>query len=121
MLSRKAGEDALALRELLGNPQISDSILGFHAQQAVEKWLKAVMALREIPQTRTHDLGRLSQLLARAGETPPIDRTALEALTIYAVPLRYDELLDAPSLEADPALDVVNAIESWVEKRLGEG
>jgi hypothetical protein len=43
ILSRKASEDALALRELEGNPEIADSILGFHAQQAIEKWLKSTL------------------------------------------------------------------------------
>jgi HEPN domain-containing protein len=44
ILVRKATEDAVALREFEGNPEIADSILGFHAQQAIEKWLKAVLA-----------------------------------------------------------------------------
>jgi HEPN domain-containing protein len=44
ILARKATEDAVALRELAGNSEIADSILGFHAQQAIEKWLKAVLA-----------------------------------------------------------------------------
>lgn len=37
ILARKATEDAVALREFEGNPEIADSILGFHAQQAIEK------------------------------------------------------------------------------------
>lgn len=45
-LARKAHEDATAVREFAGNPEISDGILGFHAQQAIEKWIKAVMAAR---------------------------------------------------------------------------
>jgi HEPN domain-containing protein len=32
---------------LARNPEISDEIIGFHAQQAVEKWLKAVLGSRE--------------------------------------------------------------------------
>jgi hypothetical protein len=46
LLARKAGDDAVAVREFAGNPEISDEIVGFHAQQAVEKWLKALMAGR---------------------------------------------------------------------------
>lgn len=45
LLARKASDDATAMRELAGNSEISDEIVGFHAQQAVEKWLKAVMAI----------------------------------------------------------------------------
>jgi len=41
LLARKASADATAMRELADNSDISDEIVGFHAQQAVEKWLKA--------------------------------------------------------------------------------
>jgi hypothetical protein len=47
LLARKASNDATAVREFAGNSEISDEIVGFHAQQAVEKWLKAVMAIRD--------------------------------------------------------------------------
>ncbi len=46
ILLQKAEEDATAVREFAANPAIADSIIGFHAQQAVEKWLKAVIAAR---------------------------------------------------------------------------
>jgi len=45
VLARKAGDDAKAMQLLAPNPEISDEIIGFHAQQAIEKWLKAVMAV----------------------------------------------------------------------------
>jgi HEPN domain-containing protein len=54
VLARKARADALAMRELAGNPQISDEIVGFHAQQAVEKWLKAVIGASGWRQVRVH-------------------------------------------------------------------
>ena len=60
LLSRKARDDATAMRELAGNSEISDEIVGFHAQQAVEKWLKAVLASRSLTQLRTHDIDKLS-------------------------------------------------------------
>lgn len=37
VLVRKAEADAIAVRELAGNPEITDEIIGFHAQQAIEK------------------------------------------------------------------------------------
>lgn len=50
ILVRKAAADAIAVRELAGNPEITDEIIGFHAQQAIEKWLKALMAHRGLLQ-----------------------------------------------------------------------
>jgi HEPN domain-containing protein len=70
LLARKAQEDATAVREFGDNQEIADGIIGFHAQQAVEKWLKAVMARRGIPQARIHDIGRLLQLLETGGRRP---------------------------------------------------
>src|SRR5690242_4512196 len=43
VLARKAEDDAKAMQLLAPNQEISDEIIGFHAQQAVEKWLKAVL------------------------------------------------------------------------------
>jgi HEPN domain-containing protein len=54
------------MRLLVPNLEISDEIIGFHAQQAVEKWLKAVMALHELEEARIHDLGRLLEILGKA-------------------------------------------------------
>ena len=48
ILLKKAEEDAIAVREFGTSPEIADSIIGFHAPQAVEKWLKAVTAARGV-------------------------------------------------------------------------
>ena len=71
VLLRKAKADAIAVRELAGNPEITDEIVGFHAQQAIEKWLKALMAQRSMDETRIHDIGRLLQLLQNDGVELP--------------------------------------------------
>ncbi|HEY5197241.1 MAG TPA: HEPN domain-containing protein [Solirubrobacteraceae bacterium] len=41
-LLERADDDVAAARALLAVPDVSDFIIGFHAQQAVEKALKAV-------------------------------------------------------------------------------
>jgi HEPN domain-containing protein len=69
VLVRKAEEDANAMR-LLADAEISDEIVGFHAQQAVEKWLKAVLGSRGIEFEYTHDLRRLiAEVTAVVGES----------------------------------------------------
>jgi HEPN domain-containing protein len=118
LLARKAQEDATAVREFAANPQIADSIIGFHAQQTVEKCLKAAMAARGMKQTRIHDIGRLIQLLeANGAELPPV-RDQLDELTIYAVPLRYDELLDAEPLNREAVVRLVEDVSDWVDREL---
>ncbi|MGN6816893.1 MAG: HEPN domain-containing protein [Solirubrobacterales bacterium] len=118
LLARKAEEDATAAREFAANPEISDRIIGFHAQQAVEKWLKAAMALHGIRQARIHDLGRLLQILQNEGVELPENSNRLDELTIYAVPLRYDDLLDAEPLDREDAKQLVQGVEAWASQIL---
>ena len=61
----------------------------FHAQQAVEKMLKARLALmqRDIP--RTHDLTQLLDALLDAEPLWEAWRPALDELVSYAVEFRY--------------------------------
>jgi len=115
LLVRKAQEDATAVREFAANPEIADGIIGFHAQQAIEKWLKAVMAIRNIREARVHDLGRLLQLLEKGGVELPDGADRLDELTIYAVPLRYGELLDAEPLDRDATVRLVEAVGRWAD------
>ncbi len=44
----------------------------------------------------------------------PLDRDRLAVLTQYAVPLRYDELLDSESLERDVLVGLVEEVGEWV-------
>lgn len=119
VLARKANADAVAVRELAGNPEITDEIVGFHAQQAIEKWLKASMAIRGMSETRIHDIGRLLQLLENDGANVPDNAELLDELTIYAVPMRYDELLDAEPLDREATVRLVDEIDRWAQESLG--
>ena len=65
---------------LLVNAKISDEIVGFHAQQAVEKWLKAVLGSRGIEFEYTHDLRRLiAEVTAVVGNFHSITRRWLSS------------------------------------------
>ena len=76
------------------------------------------MTARGIKQTRIHDIGRLIQLLEADGaELPPI-KDQLDELTIYAVPLRYDELLDAEPLDREAVVRLVKSIGDWAVGQL---
>ncbi|HJZ38235.1 MAG TPA: HEPN domain-containing protein [Solirubrobacterales bacterium] len=119
LYSRKAGNDATAAREFADNAEISDEIIGFHAQQAVEKWLKAVMAKLGLPQQRTHDIDQLGRLLEEQGVELPVPRSRLAELTDFAVPLRYEDLLDAEPLDRRAATALVDEVAGWAADQLG--
>lgn len=113
ILARKARNDATAMRELAGNPEISDEIVGFHAQQAVEKWLKAALGSKGVDFEYTHDLRRLvAEVEAAIGEFP-FEIAGVVALTEHAVPMRYDEMLDAEPLDRDATVALVDKLSRW--------
>jgi len=97
-----AGKDLAALRGMLDSTLFADEIFGFHAQQAVEKLLKAWITLAGGTFGFTHDLELLLSHLKQLGDDA--DRFAdLIELTAFAVQFRYteidldDALLDRPA------------------------
>jgi len=118
VLARKAEDDARAMQLLALNEEISDEIIGFHAQQAVEKWLKAVLGSREVEFEYTHDLHRLvAEVVAAVGQFP-FDVPEVVALTEHAVPLRYDEILDTEPLDRGATVTLVDEVGRWAEAQL---
>ncbi len=115
ILAKKASDDAVAVREIEGNSDIADSILGFHAQQAIEKWLKAVLAASNVTFEYTHDLRHLIGLVEAAGLPFPLDVPQIVMFTEFAVPLRYEDLLDAEPLDRPTAVTLVNEVGAWAQ------
>ena len=90
----------------------------FHAQQCVEKYLKALLVWHEIDFPKTHNLGTLLALLPariRLDLTPEEQ----ERLTDYATVTRYPGDYDAiPLAEAQQAVAIARRVRSQVRKRL---
>ena len=63
ILLRKAREDEFTADKLIPDPAAPDVVIGFHAQQAVEKMLKAILTLNGIGYPRIHDLTELVNIL----------------------------------------------------------
>ena len=61
----------------------------FDAQQCAEKYLKALLLVRDQAFPKTHDLLLLSELCAQAQVIVPISADLLDALSMYAVQVRY--------------------------------
>ena len=118
ILGQKATDDAVAVREIEGNAEIADSILGFHAQQAIEKWLKAVLAASSVAFEYTHDLRHLIGLVEAAGLPFPLDIPQVVMFTEFAVPLRYEDLLDAEPLDRPAAVTLVDEVGAWARSVL---
>ena len=118
LLLAKAAGDISTVRALQSNPAIPDEVLGFHAQQAVEKLLKAVLASRGIEFPRTHDLALLFALGERHGLAAPPELAGADALTPWAVEFRYEEAL-GKELDREAALALVESVEAWATAVVG--
>ncbi len=107
---KKADDDLrMAEMSLSASPAIP-WIAAFHAQQAAEKALKALLTFHRIEFEQSHDIGYLLQLCAAA--EPGVNSLAGRAtrLTRYAVQLRYP-LPEAEPTEAEAAAALEQARE----------
>jgi HEPN domain-containing protein len=106
LLQRKASQDLTVLDRLLDDPAIDDETLGYHAQQAAEKLLKALLALHGHDFPRSHNIGLLLDLLASHGNPLPERFEALQTLTPFGTVFRYDDLPleDTPDRRSWPPL-----------------
>ena len=114
ILLTKAAEDERALFTI----GLSDSILGFHAQQAVEKLLKALLAQLNVPFELTHNLGRLQTALSTIGESLPATPIQLDQLSDFAVVYRYDLLFQFASPDVAELKETVRLIREHVITRI---
>jgi HEPN domain-containing protein len=72
-----------------GQPAILPNQVAFHAQQAAEKALKAVLVCTLVEFPRTHDLQELLILIRNSGTSIPLELEDVTALSRFAVETRY--------------------------------
>jgi len=109
-----ARDDEFAASSLLPVEGVSDSILGFHCQQAVEKSLKAALASRAIEFPYTHDLDGLLELCDQNDLDVPAELDGVDRLAPYGVHMRYGTSRGAP-LDRSQALAWAAAAIGWAQ------
>ncbi|EDN71168.1 conserved hypothetical protein [Beggiatoa sp. PS] len=107
-----ADRDVKAFRVLKNAPEIHLATVCFHAQQAVEKCLKAVLILHGTALRKTHDLEELFTLLSEINVTPHLSAEELGKLNPYAVTFRYDDI-DIELLSRDDAENMMDIVQHW--------
>ena len=86
----KAEEDAaVAERENRVRKQPSPGAVCYHAQQCIEKYLKAVLQEQGLPIPKIHDLTSLSEQCQFNPLCVPVERDGLVSLTRFATRFRY--------------------------------
>ena len=111
---RKASDDEILLKHHLNDDLIANSIWGFHAQQAAEKILKAVIVYKGLQAPRSHDMTGLYEILESSGNRPPVSLEALDLLTPFAVTFRYDDVIE-DELDKQAAWLVICHLNAWAQ------
>ncbi len=110
----KARRDLITAERELESQEPFTDIACFHAQQAVEKGLKALLTGHGTTPPRTHVLEDLALLLARY--EPEAEEKVYEVarLTPYAVASRYPELPDPSHEEAQTGVAIAREVLDWI-------
>jgi HEPN domain-containing protein len=113
---RMAREDlALAQAQV---PGVGYGLLCFHAQQAAEKGIKAVLLERAVSFPYIHDLGRLLDIARAANVTIPAEVRDADLLTDYATLARYPGTGEIEEPDHVRAVATARAVISWAERQL---
>ncbi|MBN1867438.1 HEPN domain-containing protein [Candidatus Sumerlaeota bacterium] len=121
VLLEKAKGDLYVVERMKDDAEAPAWTIGFHAQQAVEKALKAVLSANGVDYPHTHNLTVLLDLVVENGVGVPPGAHELPGLTPFAAGFRYD---DEGSSDAIPPLDRAWAAECaartirWAESAL---
>ncbi len=110
----RANEDIAVIERLIeSGPQSYTSSICFHAEQAVEKFLKAFLAYHDIDFPRTHDVDFLILECQKIDkDTFDID---LKNLTEFGVSLRYPDDFYIPDIEESIVYQKIAVKNKWYQ------
>ena len=110
---RHAASDLRFARLGLADTDVMRNQVAFHAQQAAEKSLKAVLVEHSLRFPKTHDLEALVEMVQLAGMSLPA-AVQIESLTPFAVETRYPGVFSQVSTaEAESAICSAEIVFEW--------
>lgn len=119
LLIAKALDDYAVLKILIEKQEVADEIIGFHAQQVVEKVLKAILSFKSIEYRKTHDIAELIDIINDNGIDVPESIEETIDLTPFAVEFRYDflpaEVKKTEKMSRKKILMLVNTALEWAK------
>ena len=95
----KAENDLLCIENNVSARRVPWDVVVFHAQQAAEKLLKALLVGAGRPVPRTHDLVVLFTLVVEAGFPISGSRHEIELLSRFGAAVRYPDPVYTPTEE----------------------
>ena len=92
-------------------------VVAFHAQQTVEKYIKAFLTHKQIDFPKTHDISKLLAL-ARSPDLATMDIAEQRRLTSYAALARYPGWGEIPLSQARQAVALARRVRREVRRLL---
>ena len=115
----KAQKDLQAASVLLTADLDDYENVGFHAQQAAEKFIKAFLVRHQIEFPKTHDIAVLRELLAQVDQRTAERLAPAEALSPFGATFRYPSALPfVPRDEGERALRLAQKVRDVVMQTL---
>ena len=100
-------------------PDYFDTI-AFHCQQAVEKYLKAVLVHNEIEFQRSHDLIYLFELLSNQTEISEEKYKKAVSLNGYSIQIRYpNKIVKLSTKELESAIAISQEFRTFAFEQIG--
>ena len=118
-LLHAAGRDWKTVELLLRHPDAPVSSVCFHAQQYLEKVMKAVLVSNAVVFRHTHDLEKLADLLEQQGLDLPLSRAQLKRLNPFAVTIRYEDM-EIALTDISTVAEMMENARAWVGRQIGE-
>lgn len=113
-----AEEDLSAAKTLIGLKKPLLTAVCFHAQQCAEKYLKALLLMKDVSFPKTHDLPTLDTLCNQNGILTGFDPQHLTDLSKFAIQARYPG--NQPTLEeAKEAIEIAKSVRRFGRSFLG--
>jgi hypothetical protein len=117
VLLARAVDDETLVQKVRSDVDVADAIVGFHAQQAAEKLIKAVLAARGVTFVKSHALSYLIGLVEENHIEAPDELSEADVLSPWAVEFRY-EGEEPPALDRSAALVLVGQLRAWTENEI---
>jgi len=117
VLLARAIDDETLVRKVSADTEVADAIVGFHAQQAAEKLIKAVLAARGVAFIKSHALSYLVGLVEEHHIDAPPELSEADVLSPWAVEFRY-EGEEPPAFDRPAALALVEKLRMWAEGQI---
>jgi len=95
-------------------------IIGFHCQQAAEKYLKAFLVYKDQEPPKTHDLIELIKLCKVFNENFTILNPKCEFLIPFAVQARYPGTINPDNEDMKKALAYTTEIINFIKSKISE-